>query len=195
MILSFKMGGHILFSYRKTGAKVVITESTASLLTTQRGCTASSLDDPTFFFDCEVSGGEIIVTNQYYSRTFSSSGFIQVIVGITNPSTVVTWTVKSYEYYIDGTNYGLQLEATTTYTPTVATGTEQSRSLIRMMPFNTKVYSTSHSPFRIAFKLSNEPPSLPDDLDYASNYFMVLTDVDEFSSFSNFECMYKEYSQ
>lgn len=43
-----------------------------------------------------------------------------------------------------------------------------------MQPFNTKVYSTTHSAFRIAFKLSDAPPTLPDNLDYDLGYKMVL---------------------
>ena len=122
LILSFKLGGHILFSTHDNGAKIVITED-AGLLTGTKGCTVISVDDPTFFFDCEVSSNQITIKNEYYSRTFSNSGYIQVIVGITNPSTTVTWTIRSYEFYVDASNYGLQIETTATYTPTTPTGT------------------------------------------------------------------------
>lgn len=46
-----------------------------------------------------------------------------------------------------------------------------------MLPFVTKIYSTAYSPFRIAMKFSNIPPSLPDNLDYPT-YSMILTDFD-----------------
>ena len=85
---------------------------------------------------------------------------MQVVVGITNPNLVITWTLKSYEYYIDATNYGLQLQKTVVYQPTDDTGTEQSRNQIRMLPFVPKIYSSAYTPFRIAFKLSSDSPSL-----------------------------------
>ena len=184
------MGGHILFSNHDNGAGIVITASPNSVLMTQRGCTAIAMDDPTFFFDCLISSNQITITNTYHTRTFSNSGFVQVIIGITNPSIAITWTIKSFEFFIDSTNYGLQFEKTVVYTPTTATGTKQSKSLIRMLPFNTRVYSSVHTPFRMAFKLSNDPAFLPDDLIYGT-HTMVLSDFDALASFTNFECLFK----
>ena len=54
-----------------------------------------------------------------------------------------------------------------------------------MLPFNTKVYTNNHSPFRIAFKLSDTPPSLPDNLDYPT-YHTILSDFNSLSSFTDF---------
>lgn len=193
LIFSFKMGGHTLFSTPKQGAKVVITD-TSGLLTIQRGCTAASVDDPTFILDCEVKGSQILVTNPSYINTLSVSGLIQVVVGIRNPSVAVTWTLKTYEYWFNAANYGQQIETTVVYTPNVEAGTEQLRSQIRMLPFNTKVYSTTHTPFRIAFKISNSPPSLPDNMDYDLGYKMILKGFDALPSFTNFECLFKEYT-
>jgi hypothetical protein len=74
--------------------------------------------------DCYVKGNQIIVTNPspYAYDYLSVSGLIQVVVGITNPSTPVLWTLKSYEYYFNAANYGLQIWSNVTYTPAVKTG-------------------------------------------------------------------------
>ena len=64
-----------------------------------------------------------------------------------------------------------------------------------MFPFNTKVYSDVHSPFRIAFKLSDAPQ--PDYLDYYTPYYMVLKGFEGFSApdlFTHFSCIFKEYT-
>lgn len=135
-----------------------------------------------------------MVTNPSYTRTLSVSGLIQVVVGVVNPTTPVTWTIKSFEYWFSSSNYGQQIESTVVYTPNVETGAEQRRSQIRMLPFNTKVYSTVHTPFRIAFKISNSPPSLPDDIDYDLGHKMILKGFDALPSFTNFECLFKEYT-
>jgi hypothetical protein len=185
LVLSFKMGGHTLFSTPKQGAKVVITEN-IGLLGLQRGCTAASVDDPTFILDCEIKSSQIIITNPSYTSTLSVSGLIQVIVGIVNPTVPVTWTIKSYEYWFSASNYGQQLETTVLYTPNVEAGAEQKRSQMRMLPFNTKVYSTVHTPFRIAFKISDNPPSLPNDIDFDLGHKMILKGFDALPSFNNF---------
>lgn len=185
VVLSFKLGGHTLFSTPKQGAKIVITENTG-LLTILRGCTAVSVDDPTFIMDCEVSSNRVLVTNPSYTRVLSVSGLIQVVVGIVNPTTMVTWTIKTYEYWFDASNYGQQIQSTTTYTPNVQAGTEQKRSQMRMLPFTTKVYSNVHTPFRIAFKISDSPPTLPDDIGYDLGHKMILKGFDALPSFTNF---------
>jgi hypothetical protein len=62
---------------------------------------------------------------------------------------------------------------------------------MRMLPFNTKVYSNVHSPFRIAFKISNSPPSLPDTIDYDALQSMILRNLDAVALYPNFECLFK----
>lgn len=116
------MGGQTLFSTPKQGAKIVITDN-SGLLVTARGCTASSVDDPSFDFDCAISAGSITVTNPSLTRTLSVSGLLQVIVGVLNPSTPVTFTLKSYEYYISSTNFGEQILTTTIYQTNPMVGT------------------------------------------------------------------------
>lgn len=116
------MGGQTLFSTPTQGAKIVITDN-SGLLVTARGCTASSVDDPSFDFDCVVSAGSITVTNPSYTKTLSVSGLLQVIVGVLNPSTPVTFTLKSYEYYISSTNFGEQILTTTIYQTNPMVGT------------------------------------------------------------------------
>lgn len=43
-----------------------------------------------------------------------------------------------------------------------------------MLPFVTRIYSTDYTPFRVAFRLSDVPPELPDDLDYPT-YTMIFS--------------------
>lgn len=159
-----------------------------------RGCTATSVSKPAFYIECTVTGNQIVLTNPSFTTTLSESGPIQVVVGITNPSAPVTWTIKGYEFWLPNGAYGLQIMNTVVYTPNVETGTEQSRSQIRMQPFTTKVFSTTHTPFRIAFKLSNSPPSLPDVIDYDAGQSMILRGLDAVALFPNFECLFKEYT-
>ena len=104
------MGGHKLYSFPIQGAQINIFDN-MGLLTGQRGCTATSVDNPTFILDCYVKGGMIIVTNPAYDDVLplSVSGLIQVVLGITNPSVPVVWTLISYEYYFSPTNYGQQI--------------------------------------------------------------------------------------
>ena len=62
-----------------------------------------------------------------------------------------------------------------------------------MFPFVTRIYSTDYSPFRIGFKLSDNPPSLPDDVDYP-NYNMILSKFDLFDvpdNFTDFLCTFR----
>ena len=134
-----------------------------------------------------------------YSTTISVGGLLQVIVGITNPPAVatITWTLVSYEYYNSASNYGQQIQSTSAYAVYQSAGTPQSSNKLRMLPFNTKVYSTDHTPFRIAFKLSDDPPSLPDLLDFWTPYTMVLSGFEALSAPNNFQffsCQFKEYS-
>lgn len=74
------------------------------------------------------------------------------------------------------------------------TGTKQQRFQIRTLPFVTKVYSTVHTPFRIAFKISNSPPSLPDIIDYDASQKMILQGFDGIPTYTNYECLFKEYT-
>ena len=190
VIITFQLGLQTIYSYYDNGAQIVITENAGVLGAGLRGCTAIVTDQasPAYVLDCYIKSNQVIVRNMDYSRVISVSGEIQVIVGITNPSSAstITWTIKSYEYYIDASNYGQQIESTSTYTLYRPTGTEQMRNQIRMLPFNTKVYSTDHTPFRIAFKLSDDPPSLPDALTFDLSYNMILSGFDALSTPDNF---------
>ena len=94
-------------------------------------------------------------------------------------------------------DYGLQFTKTAVYTITDYTGIEQKRSQMRMLPFVTRVYSTAYTPFRIAFKLNNIPPSLPDSVSYPG-YSMIISKFELFDApdnFTNFECTFKEYTR
>ena len=103
-----------------------------------------------------------------------------------------------YEFYVSTTDYGQTIEATFDYISHsfLCNGACLARSSMRMYPFNTMVASTQ-SPFRVAFKMSNAPPLLPDSLDFSLGDSIIIRDVDVFPSSvggSFFECFFKEYA-
>lgn len=185
LILSFNQGGQILFSYPLRGSMIMITCSNPSVLATKRGCTAIAIDNPAFPLDCQIVSSQLIITNPSFTNTLSVSGLIQVVVGIINPNTPITWNIYSYEYYYSATNYGQQGFGTTTYTPNDVGNTQQKRTQLRMLPFNTKVYSSTQSAFRMVFKLSSNP-SLPTSIDYLLGYRLVLQQFTASFSFTTF---------
>jgi len=94
--------GQYIYSYfANNNAQIEITCNDTTILSsstaTARGCVAVSQLNQGFQFDCFVdSSNKIIIRNLYISNTFSSSGLIQVVVGIVNPSSPIVFTVTGY---------------------------------------------------------------------------------------------------
>lgn len=124
------------------------------------------------------------------AAAFTSSGLLQVIVGLTNPSAPITFTVIGYEYYITSTNYGSIFVGTGTYTPTVLSGvTVMQANQLKMYPFYTKIYSSTFAPIRIGFKLSPAISTIT-----APGYYFIINNLDVVASFTYFQCLIRAFS-
>lgn len=193
LIISFTLNTSMQFKSTLTfGSKIVITD-TAGIFALQRGCTVLSSSTPTYVFDCVIINNQLIISNPRIS-IFTTSSQMSVIFGSINPTTSNTFTISLYEYYYSSTSYGISASGTCTYTPLIPTTISniQSRNQIRMNPFNTLVYSSVASPFRIGFKLSTTP-SLPTSLSYLTNSF-TLVDLAILSPYTAYECIFKQYN-
>ena len=134
-------------------------------------------DDQKFSFYCYVDNvnSKIIVQNRYYNRPFSAGGLMQIIVGVTNQPSPITFYLKLYKWYFSPTNYGLLIDSQATYTPYVvsATQTLSTMNYIRPYPFYTRVYSDVFAPLRFTFKF---PTTMTTPLDILNNIttYMLL---------------------
>jgi hypothetical protein len=97
----------------------------------------------------------------------------------------VNFTLYGYEYYFTQSNYGLSFTSNYLYKPIVVPGNLAAPTQIRMGKFNTKIYSDTYAPFRIAFKLS-PTPFLVNNLVYNSNYRLQLINLDMLAPYTNF---------
>ena len=148
-----------------------------------------------FQFDCFVdSTNKIIIRNLYIYNTYNSPGFIQLIVGITNPTTSVVFTVTGYEYQIQSlTNFAVSFIGTAKYSPQVISGvTVMASGQLNMYPFFTKIYTDTNAPRRVAFKLASNSP-LPSSLTHSYNYMLMIDQID-LPLYSTFECIIRGWS-
>jgi len=169
---------------------MIITYDQAIVLANQ-GCTvttASVSDAQGFFFYCSINSATktITIANKYYNKgSFTASGVVQVIIGITNINVNTNFNLKLYSYYYDANTYGLLIDTSGVYVPWTTTGKSvMTRGQTRMYPFNTKVYSSTMTPYRMGFKLSSLSPSLVYSLP-AVNFF-ILDGFDILASYTLF---------
>lgn len=191
ILISFNISNQTLYSfYSNNNAHIDITCSTPAILATNRGCTVVSATQPLFQFYCQILSNTITIQNRYITTSFTTTGLVQVIVGITNPSTPITFTVTGYEYYLSATNYGSIFSGTGTYTPTVLSGvTVMQANQLKMYPFFTKIYSSTFAPFRIGFKLSTAISTIT-----FPSYYFLISNLDSIALFTNFQCLIRAFS-
>jgi hypothetical protein len=139
---------------------------------------------------CQIFGGILSIQNRYFGTAFTTTGLIQVIIGITNPATPITFTITGYEYYISSTNYGISLTGSGTYTPVVYTGVNvMQANQLKMYPFNTKIYSSTSAPIRVGFKLSSSIGTIT-----FPTYYLVINNLNVISGFTQFQCLIRSFS-
>ncbi len=162
-----------------------------------KGCTVTTFDiadDDKFSFYCEIVTGNntIYIYNRYYNRPFSATGTMQVVFGVMNPSSIVTFNMKLYSWYINDTNYAILVDTDGSYTPNVTSLPRllQRKNQVKMYPFFTRVDSDVIAPFRIGLKLNvnvTVPLSYQNMLNL-TNYF-IFEDFDALAlSTTIFEC-------
>lgn len=105
IVLSFGMYGQYLYQYSTTGSRFEITWTVP--FTYSQGCVAYVENTPTTSLDCRVFSNKLWVTTE--STSFTTSFNVYVVLGITNPTSQITFSLTLYEYYTDSTHYGVTI--------------------------------------------------------------------------------------